>query len=208
MTHPSNATDRHDRYDATTTLVVVDVQNDFADPAGGLYVPGGDAVVPLINEQIGAARAAGATVVFTQDWHPPETPHFAKDGGTWPVHCVAGTWGAEFHPDLEVPDTAPVVRKGVDGGDGYSGFSVQDPVSGERSSTELGRLLTEAGTQRVVVTGLAGDVCVKETALDARRLGYDVVLPLRTTRMVELAPGDGERAIQQVRDAGVEVVEG
>jgi len=208
MTKPSNATDRHDRYDPTTTLVVVDVQNDFADPAGGLYVPGGDAVVPLINEQIGAARAAGATVVFTQDWHPPETPHFAKDGGTWPVHCVAGTWGAEFHPDLEMPDTAPVVRKGVDGGDGYSGFSVQDPVSGERSSTELGRLLTEAGTQRVVVTGLAGDVCVKETALDARRLGYDVVLPLSTTRMVELEPGDGDRAIQQVRDAGVEVVEG
>lgn len=208
MTHQDTGHDRHDRYNAATALVVVDVQNDFADPAGGLYVPGGDAVVPLVNEQIGAARAAGATVIFTQDWHPPDTPHFAKDGGSWPVHCVGGTWGAEFHPDLEVPDTAPVVRKGVDGGDGYSGFSVQHPVSGERSSTELGRLLTEAGTARVVVAGLAGDVCVKETALDAVRLGYEVVLPLRTTRMVELEPGDGDRAIQQVRDAGVEVVEG
>jgi nicotinamidase/pyrazinamidase len=208
VTHQDTDHDRHDRYDATTALVVVDVQNDFADPSGGLYVPGGDAVVPLVNEQIGAARAAGATVVFTQDWHPSETPHFAKDGGTWPVHCVGGTWGAEFHPDLEVPENAPVVRKGVDGGDGYSGFSVQDPVSGERSSTELGRLLTEAGTARVVVTGLAGDVCVKETALDAVRLGYEVVLPLRTTRMVELEAGDGDRALQQLRDAGVEVVEG
>jgi nicotinamidase/pyrazinamidase len=200
--------DRHDRYDPTTALVVVDVQNDFADPAGGLYVDGGDAVVPLINEQIGAARAAGATVVFTQDWHPPETPHFAKDGGDWPVHCVGDTWGAEFHPDLEVPETAPVVSKGVDGSDGYSGFSVQDPVSGERSSTELGRLLAEAGTRRVVVTGLAGDVCVKATALDAVGFGYEVVLPLRTTRMVELQPGDGDRAIAELRDAGVEVVEG
>jgi nicotinamidase/pyrazinamidase len=204
----SDHPDRHDRYDPTTALLVVDVQNDFADPEGGLYVEGGDAVVPLINEQIGAARAAGAPVVFTQDWHPEHTPHFEKDGGVWPVHCVGGTWGAEFHPDLDVPADAPVVRKGVDGSDGYSGFSVQDPVSGERSSTELGRLLQEANTRRVVVTGLAGDVCVKETALDAVRQGYQVVLPLSTTRMVELEPGDGDRAIEQVRDAGVEVVEG
>jgi nicotinamidase/pyrazinamidase len=208
MTRANDGSDRHDRYDASTALIVVDVQNDFADPGGGLYVEGGDAVVPLVNEQVGAARAAGATVVFTQDWHPPETPHFAKDGGTWPVHCVGGTWGAEFHPDLEVPDDAPVVRKGVDGGDGYSGFSVEDPVSGERSSTELGALLESSGTERVVVTGLAGDVCVKETALDAARLGYEVVMPLSTTRMVELEPGDGERAIREVREAGVEVVEG
>jgi nicotinamidase/pyrazinamidase len=203
---PSDARARHDRYDPTTALVVVDVQNDFADPAGGLYVEGGDAVVPLVNEQVAAARAAGAMVVFTQDWHPPQTPHFAKDGGRWPVHCVAGTWGAEFHPDLEVPASAPVVRKGVDGADGYSGFSVQDPLSGERSSTELGRILADAGTERVVIAGLAGDVCVKETALDAVRLGYTVVLPLSTTRMVE--PGEGERVIAEVREAGVEVVEG
>lgn len=208
MTDPNPRHDRHDRYDATTALVVVDVQNDFADPAGGLYVQGGDAVVPLVNEQIGAARAAGALVVFTQDWHPPETPHFAKDGGVWPVHCVGDTWGAEFHPRLEVPATAPVVRKGVDGSDGYSGFSVRDPVSGERSSTELGRILQQAGTERVVVTGLAGDVCVKATALDAIQRGYDVVLPLSTTRMVELEAGDGDRAIEEVRAAGVEVVEG
>jgi nicotinamidase/pyrazinamidase len=195
-----------DRYDPTTALLVVDVQNDFADPAGGLYVDGGDAVVPLVNEQIAAARAAGAPVFYTQDWHPPSTPHFAKDGGSWPVHCVAHTWGAEFHPQLDVPDDAPIVRKGVDGGDGYSGFSVRDPLSGETSSTQLGQLLMRAEVERVVVTGLAGDVCVKETALDAVRLGLATTVPLATTRMVELEDGDGDRAVEALRVAGVEVV--
>ena len=197
-----------DRYDARTALVVVDVQNDFADPEGGLYVQEGEQVVPVINEETAAARAAGAFVVYTQDWHPETTPHFAKDGGTWPVHCVAGTWGAELHPDLEVVEDAPIVRKGVDGGDGYSGFSVRDPVSGEESATELGRHLEEAGIERVVVTGLAGDVCVKATALDARELGYEVELPLATTRMVELEPGDGAAAREEMAAAGVQLTPG
>jgi nicotinamidase/pyrazinamidase len=190
-------------YDATTALIVVDVQNDFADPEGGLYVPDGDEVVPLINAEVDAAKASGAPVFYTQDWHPPDTPHFEKDGGVWPVHCVRDTWGAQFHPDLQVD--GPVVKKGVDGGDGYSGFSVRDPVSGEESATELGRLLGEAGVRRVVVTGLAGDVCVKETALDARELGYDVIVPLAMTRMVELEEGDGDRAVARMDEAGVTV---
>lgn len=191
-------------YDDTTALIVVDVQNDFADPEGGLYVSGGEEVVPLINTEVDAARDSGAPVFYTQDWHPPDTPHFEKDGGVWPVHCVKDTWGAEFHPDLHVD--GPVVRKGVDGGDGYSGFSVRDPVSGEETATELGRLLDEAGVRRVVVTGLAGDVCVKATALDARELGYEVVVPLATTRMVDLQAGDGERAVDELRGAGVTVL--
>jgi nicotinamidase/pyrazinamidase len=192
-------------YDATTALVVVDVQHDFASPDGGLYVPGGDAVVLVVDAEVRAAVDAGATVVYTQDWHPPSTPHFAKDGGIWPVHCVADTWGAELHDDLTVE--GPVVRKGVDGGDGYSGFSVRDPVSGEEEATELGRLLDEAGVRRVVVVGLAGDVCVKATALDAVRLGYEVELPLPATAFVEVEPGDGERAVSELREAGVRVVE-
>ncbi len=191
-------------YDATTALLVVDVQNDFADPDGGLYVQGGEEVVPLVNAHVHAAREAGAPVLYTQDWHPPETPHFAKDGGTWPVHCVRDTWGAELHPDLEV--VGPVVRKGVDGGDGYSGFSVRDPLSGDEHATELGSLLEERDVRHVVVTGLAGDVCVKETALDALRLGYDVTLPVATTRFVDLEPGDGERAVAAMREAGVLVL--
>lgn len=190
-------------YDGATALVVVDVQHDFASPDGGLYVPGGDAVVPIVDAEVQAARAAGATVVYTQDWHPPSTPHFAKDGGTWPVHCVADTWGAQLHTDLTVD--GPVVRKGVDGGDGYSGFSVRDPISGEEEATELGRLLDEAGVARVVVVGLAGDVCVKATALDAVRLGYEVELPLPATAFVEVEPGDGERAVAELREAGVRI---
>jgi nicotinamidase/pyrazinamidase len=194
-------------YTPDTALIVVDVQNDFADPDGGLYVGGGEQVVPVINDEIAAARAAGATVVYTQDWHPPRTPHFETDGGVWPVHCVRDTWGAELHPDLDVPADAPVVRKGTGGEDGYSGFSVRDPVSGEESATELGRLLHEAGTTRVVITGLAGDVCVKETALDAQRLGFETVVPLAATRFVELQPGDADRAVTELRDAGVEVID-
>jgi nicotinamidase/pyrazinamidase len=190
-------------YDHSTALVVVDVQHDFADPNGGLFVPGGDAVVPRVDAEVRAADDAGATVVYTQDWHPPTTPHFAKDGGVWPVHCVRDTWGAELHRDLTV--VGPVVRKGVDGGDGYSGFSVRDPVSGEEEATELGRLLADAGVERVVVVGLAGDVCVRATALDARALGYEVVVPLATTAFVDLEAGDGERAVDELRAAGVEV---
>ena len=89
-------------YDQHTALVVVDVQNDFADPAGSLTVPGAGEVIAAVNEEIEAASAAGAYVVYTRDWHPPRTPHFVTDGGPWPVHCVRDTWGAEFHPDLVV----------------------------------------------------------------------------------------------------------
>jgi nicotinamidase/pyrazinamidase len=190
-------------YAPGTALLVVDVQVDFADPAGSLYVPGGEEVVDVVNAEVRAARSAGALVVYTQDWHPPQTPHFATQGGVWPVHCVRDTPGAAFLPGLLVD--GPVIRKGTGGEDGYSGFSVRDPRSGETSATRLGELLDEAGVRRVVVTGIAGDYCVVETALDARDLGYDVVVPLAATRFVELNPGDGERAVSRMRDAGVDV---
>jgi nicotinamidase/pyrazinamidase len=192
-------------YDPTTALIVVDLQHDFAEPDGNLYVPGGEEVVPLANAEIDAARAAGSPVLYTQDWHPESTPHFQKDGGIWPVHCVHDTWGAEFHEDLVVE--GPVVRKGVDGRDGYSGFSVRDPVTGEEDDTQLGHLLRDAGVRRVVIVGLAGDYCVRETALDARDLGYEVVVPLAATRFVELEEGDGERTVTALREAGVELVD-
>jgi len=156
-------------FDPRTALVVVDVQNDFAHPEGSLYVPGGEEVVPLIGELVERALAAGATVVYTQDWHAPETPHFEEWGGRWPVHCVRGTWGAELHPDL--PVEGPVVRKGTGPEDGYSGFTVQDLSTGERQATDLRAVLEERGVERVVVVGLARDVCVAATALDARRHG-------------------------------------
>ncbi|MGH2689373.1 MAG: isochorismatase family protein [Actinomycetota bacterium] len=189
-------------YDPATALVVVDVQNDFADPAGSLHVDGAPGILPRLNAEIAAARAAGALVVLTQDWHPPDTPHFAKDGGVWPVHCVAGTWGAELHPDLDAGD-APRVRKGTGGEDGYSGFTVADPVTGDRSPTGLESLLRDAGVARVVIGGLATDYCVKATALDAVAAGFPATVLTGAVRAVDLQPGDGERALDAMRAAGV-----
>jgi nicotinamidase/pyrazinamidase len=186
-----------------TALVVVDVQNDFADPQGSLYVTGGEEVVEVANRQIDRAKGAGALVVFTQDWHPPSTPHFQKDGGIWPVHCVQVTWGAEFHRELEA--AGEVVRKGTAGEDGYSGFSVRDPVSGERGPTALEGILRAREATRLVILGLATDYCVKETALDGVRLGFDTVVLLEGCRAVNLQPGDGERAVDDMKLAGVRV---
>jgi nicotinamidase/pyrazinamidase len=188
------------RYDRTTALVVVDVQNDFADPAGGLYVRGGEQVVPRVVEEAAAAREAGALVVCTQDWHPADTPHFAKDGGTWPVHCVGGTWGAELAPGLPEPDAR--VRKGTGGEDGYSGFTVRDPVTGEEAPTALAALLRERGVGRLVVCGIATDYCVLETVLDGVRLGFPTTVLADAVRAVDLADGDGDRALRRMADAG------
>ena len=190
-------------FDPSTALVVVDVQNDFADPAGGLAVRGGQAIVPVVNAAVEAAIGTGAFVVYTQDWHPEVTRHFATDGGIWPVHCVAGTWGAEFHPALEVAGSS--VRKGANGEDGYSGFTMRDPVSGETIPTELEGLLREAAIERVVIAGLATDYCVKATALDAVRLGFGTTVLSDAIAAVDLQPGDGERALAEMRAAGVTV---
>ena len=191
-------------YDERSALVVVDVQNDFADPAGSLYVRGGEEVVPVVNAEVEAARRAGALVVYTQDWHPAETPHFVTSGGVWPPHCVQGSWGAELHPDLVVE--GDVVRKGTGGEDGYSGFTVRDPESGDTEATVLDGLLRAHGVERVVVVGLAADVCVKDTALDAARLGYRTTVLRDGVRAVELREGDGARAFDELAAAGVEVV--
>ena len=187
-------------YDQQTALIVVDVQNDFADPTGSLYVQGGEYVVPLINAEVARAHAAGSFVVYTRDWHPENTPHFAKDGGVWPVHCVMDSWGAGFHPDLLVD--GPEVKKGSRGEDGYSGFAVQDPETNEVTPTELESLLRERDITRVVVAGLATDYCVKATALDGLSRGFEVGLLTRAVRSVDLEPGDGARAIEEVVAAG------
>ncbi len=191
-------------YDAHTALIVVDVQNDFADPAGALAVRGGEDVVAAVNAEIAAAERAGAFVCYTQDWHPPRTPHFEADGGIWPVHCVQESWGAVLHPALAV--RGPVVRKGAGGDDGYSGFTARDARSSEPHPTALAALLHERGIGRVVVVGLATDYCVRETALDAQRLGFDTTVLTAAVRAVDLHAGDGDRALAAMREAGVRVV--
>ena len=194
-------------YDAVTALIVTDVQNDFADPEGSLYVKDGEAIIPFVNVAIERAAAAGALVVRTQDWHPPSTPHFAKDGGVWPVHCVRDTWGADLHPALVGVD-GPVIRKGGGGEDGYSAFSTRDPLSGSRAAgTGLEEMLRARGIERVVVVGLATDYCVKETAIDAVAAGFATTLLAEGVRAVDLEPGDGERALDAIRAAGATIEE-
>lgn len=195
----------HEEYDAGTALLAVDVQNDFADPAGGLAVAGAEAILPVLNAEIAAARAAGAFVAYTQDWHPPATPHFARDGGTWPVHCVGGTWGAELHPGL-VADAGPSVRKGANGEDGYSGFTMRDPLTGATVPTELDGLLRSRGIRRIVIGGLATDYCVRATVLDALALGYETGVLVDAVRPVEIVPGDGDRALATMEAAGAALV--
>ena len=188
-----------------TALVIVDVQNDFADPAGSLHVEGGEDIVEPINAVVRSAHEAGATIAYTQDWHPPETAHFVTGGGTWPVHCVRETWGAELHPGLSRVGDA-VIRKGTGGEDGYSGFGMRDPETGDESSTGLAGLLRDRGVERVVVVGLAADVCVKATALDAHRLGFETTVPEALTRGVDMEAGDTDAALAELRTAGIAVI--
>ena len=193
------------RYDDRTALVVVDLQNDFADPAGSLAVTGGEAIIPAVNDAVREAVEAGGLVVVTQDWHPESTPHFAKDGGIWPVHCVAGTWGAELHPSFDVSADTPRVRKGTNGEDGYSGFTMRDPGSGKQIPTELEGLLRQRQVARIVVCGLATDYCVRATALDAVRLGFSATLLGQAVAAVNREPEDGDRALTEMTEAGVAV---
>jgi nicotinamidase/pyrazinamidase len=168
-------------------LIVADVQVDFC-PGGSLAVPEGDQVVPLVNKLAPQFR----TVVTSQDSHPPRHCSFVEQGGPWPVHCVEGTPGWQFHPDLKVePD--------------FRVFKAREPAVEEYSAwkPELAEFLASRGVKRVVVTGLALDYCVKATALDARAAGYPVVVLTDAVRAVNAAPDDGARTLDALRAAGV-----
>jgi nicotinamidase/pyrazinamidase len=176
-------------------LLIIDYQNDFAAPDGALSVGGGDAIAPRINALARDERFA--FVAATRDWHPPDHHSFAAQGGPWPVHCVQGTPGAAFHPALDTEPIGAVVDAGADAdAPGYSGF--------ER--TDLEQILRDHGIDAVTVVGLATDYCVKETALDALRLGFAVTVDRSAVRPVEVAPGDGERALAEIASAGGTIV--
>jgi len=173
-------------------LIVVDFQNDFTPPDGALAVPEGDLIADRLNEL--AADPRFDVVLATRDWHPPDHGSFAEQGGTWPVHCVAGTDGAELHPALDRARVDAVIDKGQDPGtDGYSGFE----------GTDLATLLRDRGIDRVTVVGLATDYCVKNTALDALREGFQVSVDTSAARGVD--PEDAGRAIEELRAAGAEI---
>ena len=177
-------------------LIVVDVQNDFC-PGGSLAVANGDEVVAPLNELMKEFLDRGEPVFKTRDWHPAKTKHFADFGGTWPVHCVRNTPGAEFHSGLLDDPRITIISKGIDeSADGYSGFD----------GTNLARNLRDQEVDEVWVGGLATDYCVKHTVLDALRQGFEVKALADAMRAVNINPTDGAQAIEEMRNAGAEIV--
>ncbi len=173
-------------------LLLVDVQVDFC-PGGALPVADGDAVVPVLNRWIGAALRAGAPVLASRDWHPRGHVSFAERGGPWLPHCVVDTPGARFHPELALPPGAIVLSKGTElERDSYSAFG----------GTDLEQRLRAGGVRRLFVGGLALDYCVRASVLDARKLGFETHLIVQGTRPVDVTPGDGQRALSELRSAG------
>ena len=179
----------------TRALIVVDVQNDFC-PSGALAVERGDEVVEPLNRLIEEFLEQGQPVYKSRDWHPAQTRHFTAYGGTWPVHCVQGTRGAEFHERLLDDPRVHVVSKGLGDEDNYSAFD----------GTTLAEELRRRGVREVWVGGLATDYCVKQTVLDALRAGFRVRALSDAMRAVNLQPGDDQRALEEMRAAGAEIV--
>ena len=180
-------------------LLLVDPQNDFC-PGGSLPVAGGDAVMPVLNTWATAAERAGVPIFVSRDWHPARTTHFKDHGGVWPPHCVIGTAGAEFHPDLRLPPDAVVISKGMgDAEDAYSAFQARDA-----QGASLVTLLHQRGVQHLYVMGLATDYCVKASALDGLAADFRVTLVRDGIRAVNLQPQDGDQAIEEMRAAGAE----
>jgi len=178
-------------------LLIVDVQNDFC-PGGALAVNKGDEVVPVLNQWINQAQRLGVTIYASRDWHPAHHISFKERGGPWPPHCIQGTRGAAFHPDLRLSANVQVISKAQSPDeDSYSAFG----------GTDLAERLRRAGTHRLWVGGLTQDYCVRETSLDAIRGGFEVHVIVEGTRAVNVHPEDGRRALEDVRRAGA-ILEG
>jgi nicotinamidase/pyrazinamidase len=184
---------------AKRALLVIDVQNDFC-PGGALAVPGGDEVIPVLNQSIQKFVSAGYPVFASRDWHPEESAHFQARGGPWPPHCIQGTKGAEFHQDLELPDSTVVVTAGDDPeeDEGYSAFEGKVPDGGP-----LADALRAEGVDEVFIGGLATDYCVRASALDAVKAGFRTHLLLDAIRGIDVSAGDSERAIEEMKRDGV-----
>jgi nicotinamidase/pyrazinamidase len=183
-----------------SALLIVDVQNDFC-PGGSLAVAGGDEVVPVLNRYAEAFAAAGRLVIADRDYHPGRTTHFVQFGGAWPPHCVQGTPGAEYHPDLALPEGTVHVIKGM--GAEEDAYSVFQGKAANGQSFDA--VLAARGISTLYVGGLATDYCVLQTVLDARKAGLDVVVLEDAVRAVNVEPGDGDRALAQMREAGAVV---
>ena len=180
-------------------LLIVDVQNDFC-PGGALPVKGGDHVVPVLNRYMKRFRTAELPILATRDWHPEKTIHFNNFGGTWPPHCIQGSKGAEFHPDLALSGNEVIISKGMEPKeDSYSGFEGKD-----LKGVKLADVLHQFNVGKLWVGGLATDYCVKHTVLDGLKLGFEVVLLEDAVRGVNIQSKDSEQAIVEMIRAGVE----
>ena len=178
-------------------LLVVDVQRDFCS-GGALAVPDANRVVQPLNALMARLEQSHVLIYASRDWHPSQSIHFQPYGGPWPVHCVADTPGAEFHPDLELPDRTVIVSKGqAPGADGYSAFEGQTA-----HGVPFERELREQEIERLLVGGLATDYCIAQSVFDARRLGLDVTVVTDAIAGVDRKEGDAERALEQMREAG------
>ena len=178
----------------TDALIIVDVQNDFC-PGGALPVPEGDQVVPVLNDYIKIFKKAKAGVSATRDWHPPNHVSFKAQGGPWPPHCIQNTEGAKFHPDLKLSSGTTIVSKAMNPlKENYSGFE----------GAELSNTLRKQGVVRVFVGGLATEYCVKNTVLDALKLGFETVLLSDATAGINAKPNDAAKAIAKMVESGAE----
>ena len=173
-------------------LIVVDIQNDFC-PGGSLAIKQGDRIIKPINELISAFEKARLPILFTRDWHPVDHCSFKARGGPWPPHCVQGTYGARFHPSLDVPPKAIVINKGTKrNSDAYSGFQ----------GTELAERLRASGVHELFVCGLATDYCVKNTVLDAIEQGFGATVIVDCTKGVNLVRTDSANAVRSMTSKG------
>lgn len=182
-------------------LLIADVQNDFC-PGGALAVKEGDRIIPVVNKYIQAFSKKKLPVFITRDWHPKETKHFKQFGGVWPKHCVQGTKGAEFRPDLKLPSEAIILSKGMDPQkDSYSAFQAVDS-----NGTELLNLLKIFGVKELYIGGLATDYCVRWSALDALKYGFKVNVLIDAIKGVNLNKTDSEDAVKEMVKAGAKKI--
>ena len=178
--------------DSKSALHVTDIQNDFC-PGGALGVPGADAIIPIVNDYIRFFHRQGFPVIASRDWHPPNHCSFKEQNGIWPVHCVQGSWGGQFHPKLVMALGVIILSRATDPKrEAYSAFE----------GTPLDERLRNLGTETLFVTGLATDYCVRNTVLDACKLGYRVLVLEDAIRGLDATPGDCERAMHDMRAVG------
>jgi len=183
-------------------LLIVDVQKDFC-PGGALAAPGGDQIIAALNRHLAEAREHEIPVYASRDWHPAVTSHFKQYGGEWPPHCVQGTAGARFHADLKLPPDAVVISKGDDPAKpGYSAFDGHT-----ESGKSLAHDLHDRNVTRLYVSGIATDYCVKASALDALRAGFDVRVLTDSITGIDVNPGDSDRALEELTREGAQLVD-